>query len=104
MGKYDTYEITTKTGTANRPVDRTLSVLFEDGDVPSEVISAADMVLLDSETGGTGALQETLVALTQTEMYDLMVAVWTEQMASLGNDKRDYARLLEDAVGEAESA
>ena len=104
MGKYDTYEITTRSGTVNKPVDRALSVLFEDGDIPSEIISAADMLLLNSENEGSTTIQETLVALTQIEMRDLLVEVWTEQMSTLGNDKFAYANLLRDAVNTAQNA
>jgi hypothetical protein len=104
MAKYDTYTVSLTSGTVNKPIKRDLTVLFEDGDTPSSVISAADILLLEDASGGTSTIAETLVALTEQEMYDLMVEVWAEQMSTMGNAKYAYANRLRDAVSAAQNA
>lgn len=104
MAKYDQYSVVKTAGTSAKPIVRTLSVLFEDGDTPSEVLNSADMLLLESGTGGDDSISETLQALSEQEMYDLMVEVWTAQMSTMGNGKYSYANVLRDAVNAAQNA
>lgn len=104
MAKYDTYTVSLTSGTTNKPIKRDLAVLFEDGDVPGDVISSADILLLEDSAAGDSTIEETLVALTEQEMEDLMTEVWTEQMATMGNAKYAYANRLRDAINAAQNA
>lgn len=104
MAKYDQYKVT---GTPDGGVlvySRELSVLFEEGDDIGLTIAEVDETI--SQVGGNDPvpLKEQLLAMPQDDFRELIVEVWIEQMAIMGNGRYSYANDLRSDVSTAQNA
>mgnify|MGYP000421094211 CR=1 FL=1 len=101
MAKYDTYTVSLRGGNSLNPITRQLSVLFEDGDEPIEVLKQADLVLLEDAADYTISVRDALIALNEQEMVDLLLDVVSAQMNAMTSGQRQYRNRLKSAIDDA---
>lgn len=105
MSKYDTYKVSLTTNNSTKPLQREITVLFEEGDTTVDVIQAADLLLISEANMGGADIKGALLDLPEADFRALVKEVWIEQMSTMNDDqKKQYIKRLEDDLKAAEDA
>lgn len=113
MAKFETFTTTEKySSSAAHEGSAELTVLFEIGDIPEDVMLDTQRLLdnhvANEEVGGGTPTSDGVITyleqLPRDNVTSLLVTYWTSQMNTMGNKKYAYANTLRDAVNQAQNS
>lgn len=105
MSKYDTYKVSLTTNSTTKPLQREITVLFEEGDPTIDVIKAADLLLVSEADMGGADIRTALLDLPASDFRALIKEVWIEQMGAMNNNKKHrYADQIQNDLNAARNS